>query len=106
MKEFVSSNGVPMVEGELFNWQKDDPFNISISIGTMSKMYVFGYDIQKKILSMFEMTYGTDYINEFYFEELVDAEKVVVAFGKANKYEILPLYEKPGIIISKKDPFL
>lgn len=95
-----------MVEGDLFNWQKDDPFNISIEIGESGKMHCFSYDTQKQILSLFEMHYSSDYCNDFFCETLLDAEKIVIGFAKGNKYEILPIYEKPGIIISKKDPYL
>lgn len=106
MKEFITSNGIRMAEGELFNWIKDNTVTLDISIGNMEKMHTFSYDTRKQILSLFEIGYGSDYCNDFYCETLLDAEKIVVGFAKANKCELLPINVKPEIVIGAKEPFL
>lgn len=105
MREFITPEAIKMVEGESLNWKKENPFTITISVSTVEgRVHCFEYEIAKKMLSLFEESPSSYYIVDFYCE-IPDAEKIIVAFAKANKSGILPLYIKPEIIITD-EPFL
>lgn len=106
MKEFISTNNLTMVEGKLFNWQKepiyygqDKPFVYTISIGGFSKMHTAVYNETTHELSFFDINFGSEFLIGFYCETIYDAEKIVDAYLKLNDKE----FDKTIYYKSKRD---
>ena len=87
LKEFTSTNGLTMIIGKSFNWEKApiyrdklEPFTYLIWVGGLESMHHFSYDIKTNFLSFNG--------NEFYCSNLHQAEFIVSAFIKANNIDI------------------
>jgi len=95
LQKFVSSNGLDMVEGSIYNWRvepqyygKPEPFAYVIHMGGMALMYQALYDPEKEILSICNIAYSSDEVLRFYCATLWDAEIIVKAFIKANEIDM------------------
>jgi hypothetical protein len=95
MKEFTSSNGMKMVEGELFNWKiepiyhgKEVPFAYSMHVGCMSDMYQALYHPDEEILSICSLAYSSNETFKFYCMDIWTAELIVHAFIKGQDIDI------------------
>ena len=101
MKEFISKNNINMIEGVNFNWERqsiyfdrDDPFVYSINLGDIGEMFSISWNHKKLILGISRISFDNDYGMKFYCPTMEEAEYMVLAFAKANNFEIAPLYEK------------
>jgi len=101
MEEYISKNGLTMVKGNNFNWQKTPvyfdqlvPFVLSISMGTLDEMYVGSYDLDTKILLISLISFDRPFTMKFYARSLIFAEDILLGFIKGNNYEIMPLYKQ------------
>ena len=99
--EYVSSNGIDMVEGKLLNWcktpvyyDKKEPFGLTVSLGNMIDMYSILYKPDVNIISFTSMSESSSDVFRFYVENINDAEKIVMAFSKGNNIELPPLHKK------------
>lgn len=95
MIEFVSSNGIKMVVGDIFKWRKapvyhdkEVPFGYAIDIGTWGEMHTAIYFPDKKELSLFKLEYSSNETFKFFCEDIYEAEKIVQAFVKGNNYTL------------------
>ena len=95
MKEFVSSNGLNMVAGEVYNWQvcpvyhdKPEPFVYVIHMGGLALMYQALYDPKTEMLSLCNTAYSSDEVFKFYCTNIWEAEIVVHAFIKGNEIDM------------------
>ncbi len=94
MKEYISVNGITMVEGELIDWEKSpiyyakvEPYTYSIHLETDKHMCYFAhYFHEKKILTINGV--------EFYCEDLKQAEGYVISHVIATGQKIAPLHSK------------
>ncbi len=99
MKEFKSTNDIDMVEGVLFNWQKEYLFdektlrNYSFGCGTWGSYYDCSYYPDKQILYM-SMVSMDDHDTFSFKCTMEEAEKIIIAFMEAHDFEIGKLYEK------------
>ena len=101
-KEYTSSNGVEMIEGDTLNWQKysyyedkEEPFILYMAVGKPSKMYGVNYHYDKDFVTIFENDYDSENSMSFSCKNIEEAERLVVSFVDANEdFEILPLYRK------------
>lgn len=89
MKEFISSNGVNMVEGISFNWEKFEFNIININIGYFYDYVSITYNIDEKYISM---SRNDKY--KIYCDNIIFAEFLVLSYVKANNLEISSLYQK------------
>jgi len=102
METFTSSNGLKMVEGELYNWtvepvyhDKPEPFGYCIHVGSLAEMFQCLYMPDEEILSICSIAYSSDEVFRFYCATLWDAEVIVHAYIKANEFDIKGLiYDK------------
>lgn len=101
MKEYISKNGIRMVNGYNFNWQKQpvyyhqqEPFVLTISVGNLSDPYICSYDLNTKMLSISLVSMDENCSLKFYARSLLFAEDVILGFIKGNDFEIPPLYKK------------
>jgi hypothetical protein len=102
MKEFVSRNGLNMVECELYNWQKANvyqdkpkPIVYVIHMGGLAEMYQALWNPKTELLGLCSMAYSSDETFRFYCPTLWDAEVIVAAFIKANNFDMNEtIYEK------------
>lgn len=117
--EFISRNGIKMIEGYQFNWKKsniyvddgEDPYNkgsfpwvFSMSFGSMSDMWICNYYTENSkcgleskkdmtgILTIFSM--GDSGGLEFKVPGLNAAEIICQSVILAKNYEISPLFQK------------
>jgi hypothetical protein len=95
MREFVSSNGLNMVECELYNWKKEpiyhgkpEPFAYVIHMGGLAEMYQALWNPQTEMLGLCSMAYSSTETFRFYCPTLWDAEVIVASFIKANKFDM------------------
>lgn len=95
MKTFISSNGINMVECQLYNWRvepiyhgKPEPTVYVMNMGSMSQMYQALYDPKTEILSLCDIAYSSDEVFRFYCSDLEEAEVIVAAFIKANEMDM------------------
>jgi len=89
VKTYTSSNGVKMVRGKNFDWEKSskDIFSITLSGEDFFGSYEFWYHIESKTLNLAKEEIA------FYCETLEDAENLVLLCVKGTEsLEIPPLY--------------
>ena len=89
-KTYTSSNGVKMVRGKNFDWEKYGKtiFSISLSGEDYFLTHEFWYETESKTLNI-----GKEEIS-FYCETLEDAENLVLLCVKGTEsLEIPPLYK-------------
>lgn len=102
MKEFLTSNGIKMVECEIYNWKiepiyygKDTPFGYCIHMGDMAEMYQAFYMPDEKKLSLCSTAYSSDEVFHFHCEDLKEAEIIVHSYIKGNNFDMNgTIYEK------------
>jgi len=91
-----------MVKGEVYNWRvepkyhgQEEPFAYVIHMGGMAEMFQALYDPDTEILSLCNIAYSSDEVFRFYCASLWDAEIIVHAFIKANKFDMKDtIYDK------------
>lgn len=102
MNEFTASNGIPMIEGRNFNWQKSkiyaDPESTEwfYSIGFHTNdggMWQCGYYHEEGNLYISDMAYSSNTSIKIACT-LEMAEDIVMGFMEANDLELMPLYDK------------
>ena len=92
MKEFISDNGLTMVEGKLFNWKKEpmyygknEPCGYIIDMGDIGDMYSAVYMERDHNLCIYRNSDNIEFIVNFYCDDIYVAETILYAFIKANK---------------------
>lgn len=102
MKEYVSSNGVLMVEGNLINWEKNPiyygqlvPSNYVIILFDGARCYYVIYDEITHIINIDEVS--------FFCENLDVAENYVLSHIISTNRNIPPLYSKLNAFKNRQD---
>ena len=107
MKEFISSNGIEMVEGHKYNWQKSykyfdkyngfNPWNLLIDVSDdKMNQTQFMYNFHDDILSIAQYTRNSPSL-QFKVGNIDIAEAMVDSFCLANTIthsEPMPIYQK------------
>lgn len=108
MKEFKTSNGIPMVEGVKYNWQKQhkyydnypgpNPYSLSIDVSDdKMNQTQFMYYKDEGILSIAQYTGNSPSIRLKVGDNIAIAEAVIESFCLANTInhsEVMPIYQK------------
>jgi len=101
METFVTTNGILMTPGELFNWRiepkyrnQPEPFSYLITMGGWNNHYGGMFEEDEQILSIF--SYDEDGGSfKFACSDLHLAELIVNSFMKGNDFDITgTIYDK------------
>lgn len=99
--EFVSVNGLKMVEGKWLNWQirplyrdSNIPFIFSVAFGTLSEMWLSNYYWEADKLYISKLGTFPGESVEFHVTSLEMAEMITLSSIKGKGLEILSLYDK------------
>lgn len=106
MKEFLSTNGIKMIEGYEFNWEivpvyieQEQPIVYVIYLGSIATMYGAQYNPETKILSLCDTAYSSYEVFKFHCETIKDAETIVTAFVKANDIDMSHTIYKTKVML-------
>jgi hypothetical protein len=100
MKKYFSPNHVPMIEGELFNWEDHEDSHKGerrtyyvILVGSLYNMRQCLYFPATKLLTINNLT-GETGVQPFACDTYQEAELIIDKLHKGLNAEVLPLYKK------------
>ena len=89
MERYKSTNGLDMLRCQPLNWRIQRTYRdgtgpefFSISVGSLSEMFVCVYIPEEKTLSFSNMSYSSDCSVKFRVENFQDASKMVLSFAE------------------------
>src|SRR4051812_33440176 len=97
MKEFTSANGIHMIEGTFFNWEKLTPTGERKNEHHFHVSFGRGFDIKSAIFIQEDNVLRLDHAVRFYCEELIQAEMLLLLLIKGMNEQIMPLYIKKDL---------